>query len=372
MDYFSNNTVDEDERRNHAFQLTNAYREAVGLAWEKQPPTYEQVLDMIFVQNKEVYNSITALLTAKNKSEEVKMFIELAEAQSTPEKKVTPIDLIETEIKKFETALKSGKKRYLSKKLNQLKKDRQFFEERRPNENTVLRTDLNAPIRNAFFDKAIYNHDSFQDFRVSKNRILRVRFAHMEKIESIMGVDLIYEQFDAVTERVRFAHLQYKMWNTNLLYFSKDANMKAQLDKMEKHICSGGYCKGPMEPDKDFRFPFCSAFLRPTSHIQYADSGLISTGLHIPICMIREIQKTDNKLTKDNSEEKSLSHLIFEESFHKNLVGSRWLKFEELEKFYEKHQISSNIDTIRLHCQEINYQTEEEEQRKKEDKNSPF
>jgi hypothetical protein len=373
MNYFDSSSIPEDERRQHAFQLTNAYREAIGLAWEKQPPTYEQVLDMIFSQNVEVYNSITSLLTAKNKSDEVKTFIELAEAQSTDEKKINPVDLIEEQLKIFKTAIESSKnKKYLLRKLSQLNKTKKYFEPRAPIENTVLRKDYGTNLRNNFISKPIYVGDNFQDFRVSENKILRVRLAHMEKLEGITGVDMVYEQFDLPREKVRFVSMQYKMWNTNILYFTKDAHVKKQLDKMEKHICNAHFCKGPQKRNNDFRFPFCSAFLRLTSHIQFADSGLISTGIHLPLCMVREIQKTDVKITKENSEETSLSHLIFEEAFHKNLVGSRWLSFDELENFYQKHGVNSEVDTIRLHCQEINYQSEEQEQHAKEDANDPF
>jgi hypothetical protein len=247
-----------------------------------------------------------------------------------------------------------GKKRFLEKRIYQLKSAREYFIPRELSEHKALFRDTHLANRDKFFEKDIYTNDHYKDYLLKNGSYLRMRILHPDKPEHIFGADLIYEVFDLKRKLARFVHLQYKSWNTNVLYFS-DKRMKAQIAKMEKNLCESGYCHSHdgNKHSLTYRLPFCSAFLRPTSKLQNNDSKLISTGIHIPICSAKEIVDIDNKITSLNTIEQSVSYNIFEELFVNNSLGSRWVKMDELDQFYEEKGFNSLTDNIRIHAQEV-------------------
>ncbi|KOF03645.1 hypothetical protein OB69_04930 [Roseivirga seohaensis subsp. aquiponti] len=357
MAYLDNDNFASEDRRNHAFQAINAVREAVTLAkGTSLPITYERAFDLIEDLDPKLYESITKLLTSKNESETVKYYKEMAEIKSTPEKKIEPNDLIQKDIDSHEELIGDTSftnNRFIAKKIFELRSAREYFKPRQISEHKVLNQDFYLRSISSF-DEPIYKNDNYKDYKIGKNKFLRLRLLHPDKDEEVLGVDLVYEQFDLQREQVRFVHLQYKMWNANTLYFSQSKNLLPQLDKIESNLCKSGYCRGPEHGKRDkYRFPYCSGFLRPTSRIAQEDSKLISTGLHVPICLVREIQQANTKLTKDNCAEKSLSSKIFEELFNSNLIGSRWIPISELDQFYEQKGLNSYSNRIRVHAQEV-------------------
>ena len=132
--------------------------------------------------------------------------------------------------------------------------------------------------------------------------------------------------------KVRFVHLQYKTWDTNTLYFTQ-GNLIEQINKLDTNLCQSGMCVSVNgnKNSRNYRFPFCSAFLRPTSNLIKPDSTLVSTGIHIPICMVKKIQLKDKKVDKKNSKGKSIEHNIFEELFIENHIGSQVISDETRE-----------------------------------------
>lgn len=66
-----------------------------------------------------------------------------------------------------------------------------------------------------------FETDNYVDYKIAKDRFLRIRLLHPDKAEHILGADLIYEQYDVDTEKVRIAVLQYKTWENGVLYFSQ-------------------------------------------------------------------------------------------------------------------------------------------------------
>lgn len=217
------------------------------------------------------------------------------------------------------------------------------------------------PSRHEYFQKKLYENAKVKDYELSGNRILRLRLLHPDKAERIIGSDLVYEQFDLDNQKVRFIHLQYKTWNTNTLYFTQ-GNIIDQVNKLDENLCKSGFCSSldGNKYSKNYRFPFCSAFLRPTSHLTKPDSSLVSTGIHIPICMVKKIQETEKKIDKKNSAGKSIGHNIFEELFIDQHIGSRWLSFNELESFYSSKGITNELGRIRVHAQEVFFKSESE------------
>lgn len=355
-DYFSNENISEEERRDLAFQTVNAIRESVTLAKNTTLPiTYEFAFSIIYDLNKELYNSIINLLVSKNENEIVKYYKEKAEGLSNDNETIKPIDLIQKELEELDIILskKSENNTYLKKRKFGLIAAKEYFTPRTQSEHKSLNHDFYLRERDDFFGRPLYETDNFKDYKISKDKVLRLRLLHPDKDEAILGVDMVYEHFDLQNNRVRFAHMQYKTWNNNVLYESASSNMRAQLEKMKNNICDSDFCKGPEGKRGEYRFPYCSAFLRPTSKIQNPDSKLVSTGYHVPLCQTLTLLNKDGKLTKENIKDKSIKGNIFEELFISNIAGSRWISIELLEQFYEVKGINSNLNSIRIHAQEV-------------------
>jgi hypothetical protein len=366
MDYFENKNIEEEERRNTALQIVGTLREAINLGKKEQNPiTYEKTLDILSEVKPSFYNPIIKLLSNKNESDLVKLYKELAEAQSTETNKITPVDLINEELHKMEAlSERNGDKKFIRKKVVDLKAAKEYFMPRKVSEHKALNQDFFLSDRGDYFSKKIYENDSYKDYRLDNNRVLRLRLLHPDKEEAILGSDLIYEQFDLKKNKVRFVHMQYKMWEDGTLYFS-DERMMGQLDKLEGHLCKSKYCDS-LNENAEFRLPYCAGFLRPTNKMQNADSKLMTSGIHVPICFIQQIKETEKKLTRKNSAENSISSKVFEELFHSNMIGSRWISIDELEMFYEKKGIASLTNSIRVHAQEVTIVTDEEKYVKKD------
>jgi hypothetical protein len=230
----------------------------------------------------------------------------------------------------------------------------EYFQPEDISENYILNHDFSLTHKHDFFRKKLYDSAKVKDYKLTGKRVLRLRLLHPDKAERIIGSDLVYEQFDLRNERVRFIHLQYKTWNTERLYFSQ-GNMVDQIEKLDKNICKSGFCENEDGSNfsDNYRFPYCSAFLRPTSYLAKPDSPFISSGIHLPICMVNRIRETDKKIDKKNIRGKSVGHRIFEELFINKHIGSRWISIDQLEKFYEEKGITSEMKRLRVHAQEV-------------------
>jgi hypothetical protein len=357
MSYFSDEDYHEDERRNSAFQTLNAVREAISLAKRThQPITYEQTLDLIHDVNPVLYDDFSNLLARKNESDWVKFFKEKAITMSIDGLEIDPIDLIEEELKDLEDILeKDTSARFLKKRILNYKSALEYFQPRKISEHKILNRDFYLADRPEFkISETIYEDDEYKDYKLQDGKILRLRLLHPDKPEHIIGADLIYEQFNLKTNQARFLVLQYKTWNTSSLNLSS-GNIGQQFNKLDEHICKSGYCSN-YDGEKSangYRLPFCAAFLRPTSNIVSGDSKLVSTGIHVPICEVLKLKETEKSLTKKNAKGKAVSYKIFDELYVENMLGSRWLTFNELQEFYESKDILSFTDRIRVHAQEV-------------------
>lgn len=357
MSYFSDEDYSEDERRNNAYQAVNAVREAVSLAKRThQPITYEQTLDIISDLNQELYEEVVTLLARKNESDLVKYFKEKALAKSTDEREFSPTELIEEELEELQGIVdKDRTKRFLNKRVFDYKNALEYFQPRKVSEHKILNADFYLAERPSFkISKTLYENEEFKDYQLPNGKVLRLRLLHPDKPEHIIGADLIYEQFNLKTGQARFLVLQYKTWNTKSLNLSS-GNIGAQFEKLDKNLCKSGFCSNYEGKKKTggYRFPYCSAFLRPTSYIASADSKLVSTGIHVPICEVLKIKETEKSLTSKNIKGKAVSYKIFDELYVEQMLGSRWLTFDELKNFYESKDLLSYQDRIRVHAQEV-------------------
>ncbi|WP_121811992.1 hypothetical protein [Mucilaginibacter kameinonensis] len=363
MSYFENNDYSEDERRFAAFTAAKAIRESVSLARRAQNPiTYETALGFVQDVNPDAYAGIKDLLLGKNESEIVRLYKEKAAAMSDDFNEVKPIDLLDKEIAEIEPLSKNAQeKKSLKTYLINLKAAREYFAPVKLSEHKILNHDFYLADRSKIISDPGYSQDDYKDYRLDKTRLLRLRLLHPDKPEAILGTDLIYEQFDLLRERVRFVHLQYKMWDNDTIYFSK-GSIKEQIEKLESKLCSTGFCcdQNGKGHGGGFRFPHCSAFFRPTEKLVAADSKLVSNGIHIPICTIKGIKDNDTKLSRKNTRESGVTSKIFEELFIGNFIGSRWMSLDELDAFYASNDIPNLTNSIRVHAQEVITATEEE------------
>lgn len=367
-DYYKSDKIQEGDKRNSAFQTANAVREAISLASKRpQPITYEHALNYIHDIAPEHYEEISKLLNNKNESDKVKYFKDLSDYEKSQGNDVEPIDLIESEINRLELIIRDAEsKAGLRQELGRLKAAKEYFTPRQLSEHKLLSHDYFLAER-PYFAKKIYENDSYKDYKLSEREALRLRLLHPDNAETILGVDMIYEQFDLLKERVRFVHMQYKAWDTQAFYIT-DPRMQKQIGKMQKHLCDGGFCNGKHGKNhtKLYRLPYCSGFLRPTSNKDAPSSKMKTTGHHLPICeVLRMINSGEKKITKENIKGKSISDKIFEESFNANMLGSRWIPMNELDEFYTSVGLNYISDTIRVHAQEVYIPTEEEIYNKK-------
>ena len=125
---------------------------------------------------------------------------------------------------------------------------------------------------------------------------------------------------------------------------------------MAQFFCKNGLCKAGID-DHEFRFPYCSAFLRPTDRLQSPDQKLRSTGEHIPICQIDNIKTIGplggEKLKYDDIRKLSLSQNVFEGLFTTGKLGSRTISYQELKELYKGFGDLIDHNRILIHAQEF-------------------
>lgn len=326
---------------------------------------------MLYDLDEELYSKVVNLIEVKNESDTVKYYKEKASVVDDPNSlfTTTPESLLEKDIDEHQEWLKTtddaSKLKFLRTQLYRLKAARKFFSPKRLSEHKILEHDFFIAKRHPFVQKQIYEDEQVKDYNLDGERMLRLRLLHPDRDEHILGADLIYEIFDLVNERVRFVHLQYKTWDKGVLYL-KQGNIKDQLNKMQSNLCSVGFCKSEIGNNHSdlYRMPFCCGFLRPTEKLQMVQKKLKSSGIHLPICEVMKNIGDDDKITKSNSKGRNISSTVFSELFIENIIGSRWHSMNQLEEYYEKRDIESLYNNIRIHAQEFPILSDEDYARK--------
>lgn len=282
----------------------------------------------------------------------------LSEINSSP---VSPVELIDRDIQENERLLDTrGAREMIREKLRELRTIREQAVERSYSENSLIIRDVFSAER-LHLPSSPINTDRYVEYRLPFDRAMRIRILHPDHAEHVTGADLIYEFCQQEDELVRVAFLQYKLWDGQTLYFSQARNLEDQLLKLQKVTCEGGICacKDPQFPPKAYRLPFCAAFLRPTDRLQSANAKLMSSGLHIPVCVALTVPISHmggRILRNDPIRSRAISHRLFEELFNRNMLGSRWLTYKELETLYKRHDILGQLDSIVVHAQEFKLQ----------------
>ena len=357
-----NKNTAENNQLQLEWLLLNLIKEMKSISSRGSSSTYQNSLEFAKEIIPQVFNKKSILVNSQE-PDLARQYRQLAKAESLDSgKKVNPLDLIDARIKKLKSLIKKSpvENDLLRRDLSKHERIRPLFVLKPITEDFVLHKDLYA--ERYSFEPLKISGVKYTDHKITEDRILRVRLIHPDKAEHSLGADLIYEHYWQEKELVRFAHLQYKIWDGKTLLFSKSPNLNSQLEKLKEALCGKGYCNAVhslfKEEGKEYRFPYCSAFLRPTDKLQNKNSPLVSSGLHLPICKIGEHASYtepghNKKLEHAHIKDSSLTSVIFEDLFNDNKIGSRWLTYEEAEKIYKKHKILESDERIILHAQEF-------------------
>lgn len=334
----------------------NGLREAFAIArGNLGPPTYQQTLAVGGQVDPLLFGRQNSVLVAAQESAGAREHRQRAQAQSLRDGiYVDPIELVEGEIREYESLVDLDEDalsdtRLLKRKLESLREVHQELQSRKHSENQLIFRDAYRVERKLPYSDSGRN---YRQFDVGNGRILRLRVLHPDKPEHIIGADLVYEHYNVAEEKVRVAAIQYKIWDGKTLY--SDERMLEQLGKLTHAFCDGKICSGS---PAEYRLPYCAAFLRPTDNLQEPDSRLISTGQHIPVCVVRRIwQDTGRghqKLTSTAIRGQAVTHRLFEELFNNNMLGSRWLTYTELEDIYRETKILDPDERVIIHAQQF-------------------
>ncbi|MBN9384731.1 MAG: hypothetical protein J0H74_28510 [Chitinophagaceae bacterium] len=224
-------------------------------------------------------------------------------------------------------------------------------------------TESQAILNDAFLQRPdkIWVQNQLGKFNTYINKetktFFRVAILHPNPSEAVTGADLIYEQYDKTNENVRIAAIQYKIWENLKLYFSKNNNLRHQLEKMKDCFCMSAFCKRtPLENTPgSFKRPFCCAFIRPTNKFQESND-LVTTGYHLPVCRVDDLKTEGYKeymLEFYKIRNASIDTEIFEELFNKEVLGSGWVEISMLENFYRETKVLEPSQKIVLYAQSI-------------------
>lgn len=349
----------------------NAVRDLIKLATQgdDSKATYSHALNLGAAICPKILGADVSILRQDKESNLTKEYRQKAACRSIRDgKEITALSVVNEEIYDYESLVKVAKKGKnrteidkLQRKLSTLYASKGEIELDKNSENQLifrdaLKVDRDIPM--------LFEGKNSRTFELSDNNRLIIRVLHPEIPEHITGADLVYERFDNITKTVVIVFVQYKIWENKRLNISNNKSnqrMLGQIEKMREFLCMRGACRNE-NSDNQFRFPFCSAFLRPTDKLQSPSQAFISTGEHLPICHIDDCSRITSNNAKfleyENIKKVSLSNEQFEELFTKGKIGSKPLSIEELDELYKDSQIISKNDRILLYAQEYSADVE--------------
>lgn len=352
------NTLD---RLDSEWITLNAVRDLIRLATkgDKSQSTYNNALELGAVICPEILGAEVSILRQDRESDLTKEFRQKARYKSIKEDKpINPLSLVQQEIEEYESLLNIAKESNdktktdrLKRRLENLYKAEEEINPEKNSENQLIFRDAYKVDRHLPLLTEGKNNRTFD----LHDNLLTIRVLHPEVPEHITGADLVYEGYDSSAKKVTIAFVQYKIWEDKKLYLS-DQRMLHQIDKLKNFLCSQNICKNHDSQNREYRFPYCAAFLRPTDKLQNPNQAFISTGEHLPICHIKNCEsQTINGarvLEYEHIKKISLSHDMFEELFNQGKIGSRSLTLEELANLYKDSSIISKKDRVCLYAQE--------------------
>lgn len=351
--------IDVSSRLDAEWVVLNALRETRRLATRGTESTYDQALAFGAELLPALLGPEVSLIKKARESETVREFKQKAKAESNLEgRDVAPEELLQKELvyhKKLLEAKASGRMDQVQRRLKSLSAALMELLPQEGTENQLIFRDAFRTNRKL---PELQSGQNLRDYRLPDGSSLRIRVCHPDVPEHITGADLIYERHDPVREEARVVLVQYKIWDRKTKSLYLDDRMQRQIDRLKTFACDSVLCSMPNKPGKSYRFPFCSAFLRPTDKLQSPDQRLITSGEHLPVCMVEELSTATKggkgrKLTLENIRNESLSHHVFEGLFSYEKIGSRPLSYSELVELYAKYRVEDNEERVVIHAQEV-------------------
>jgi len=347
------------ERLDSEWTTLNAVRELIRLAThgDSAKSTYDQALALGAEICPEILGDDVSLIKRAKESDVAREFRQMAQAKTRKEgKEVTALALLKEEIDEYKSLLQTARNQ---QKTDQIRRRLLGLERALAEIDPSTHTENQLIFRDAYLaDREIPEFalgKSYRDFDLSDGNILRLRVFHPDRPEHISGADVIYERHNRKDDRVSLVAVQYKIWENKSLPLG-DQRLQKQLARLKAFLCDRQMCTaGPF--DHEFRFPYCSAFLRPTDRLQSPDQKLMSTGEHLPICQIEKVKSKTRRggemLEYRNILQMSLSHNVFEGLFTTSKLGSRTLTHQELEQLYREFDVISDKDRVLIHAQDF-------------------
>jgi hypothetical protein len=327
-----------------------ALRDAIGMALkDSKLSSYPETMRLAEVLAPVLFHRDRSLLRREWESPEARECRAVASASSVPFE-----EIVKSRIKAYEGLLKQSKTpedaKVFSNKLDKLSqiyqenRTREYFEGRIIQRDAGLGVDL--PISR--------QGDDYYDFALPSRMGMRVRVTHDTNVEGVTGADLIYEHHLIDLRRVRVAAIQYKIM-TKERYVPKSEKLKKQLNRLKANFCDGLPCAPPDQgvPSQFFRLPSCAAFLRPTNKAQSANERMMSTGYYVPVCRARSMWEADEVISMRSFEGETVTYRVFEELFNTGMLGSQWLRYEDLEKVYREQKVLERNDSVAMHVQVV-------------------
>lgn len=350
---------EERARLDAEWVTVSAMREAASIAQKgKRATTYNEAFWLSQELYPSLFNPEDSLLLRQSESDTTREFRQMAEAQSRSKGiDVDPLQLVIDEIEKYgELVNGTSQNDQLRRRLGKLYKAREELTPVRRTENELIFNDVINTEREFPVSSRGRNYTEYQ---LDKARVLRIRVLHPDIPEQITGADVIYEHYWDKKEVVRLAAIQYKIWENRKLNI--DDRAAKQLERLHNTFCVRGHCNQPEHTKRDraFRLPYCSAFLRPTDRLQHINSQRVSSGYHIPICVVNRLHAGDSGTTRQIESSifrsEAVTHKVFEEMFNTNMLGSGYLTYDELEQLYKDTKVLESHERVIIHCQEFTF-----------------
>lgn len=355
-------TGDFGERRLDIEWLAlQAIREAAQIALRGQFQVgYAQALAIGGDVAPALFHPEVSLIARAHEQPGVREYRQLAEAESQIQgRQVTALEVIEREIAIHEKlANTKGERDKIVAKLHRLHSIREQLTRHPYTENQLLVRDVFQATR-LKLPEPFRHGDKYVEYRLPYGRGLRIRMLHPDRAEQVTGADLIYELYSPRNREARVAFVQYKIWDGKSLPLGRPlgkSRVQRQLSLLNERVCETDFCEGPIAKG-DYRMPYCAAFLRPTDKLQAPDARLMSSGLHIPLCVFDHAKSHTKRggetLFKHNVLGRAVSPAVFEELFNHEMLGTRSLTFDDLEQFYKKYEVMRPTDGLILHAQGV-------------------
>jgi hypothetical protein len=348
---------DQRARLDVEWMTTGALRDALVIAHGRpEEITYKQVFALSAQVAPELYLSVDRILDNPKESIGVQEIRQRASAQSALEgKHITPFEYLDVEILKIRRQIDAHPDPHLLE--NVLARYDTYRQEIRPREYRETALIIGDAVHTGRGLPGSGEGRGYNDYLLNKERMLRVRVTHMEKPVDRLGCDLIYENLDFKRETARIVIIQYKMWEKYEQVLHWDPRDEKQYMRLDGATCKSYLCNPEMVPYRTFRLPNCTAFVRPTDRLQEPNSMLHSSSLHIPICVIKESwrpnQKGGKSIRRPQIESRSLSHKTFGELFDNCMVGSKEITWDQMTTLYQGFGIFESDDRVYVHVQDV-------------------